>query len=207
MRLLLDLGRDREVIETCEATLASHPLRESLWEKLILALYRSGRQADALAKYRACRRVLLEELGVEPMPRLRTLEQQILNHDARLDPAPPRTGTMVVVSSSSNKRPSGKATVVRPQRLESELMLADGRTLPLGNRIVLGRHPDCDVVLDDSLVSRRHAEIRLANGSHVLLDLSSSNGTWMGDRLVHQHRLENGDTFQIGDQVLRYRTR
>jgi SARP family transcriptional regulator, regulator of embCAB operon len=207
LALLLELGRDREVIESCEQNLAAHPLRESLWERLILALYRSGRQADALARYRACRRILLDELGVEPTPRLQTLEHQILNQDRRLEPAPRRTGTSVVVTGLPGRPDSGTATVVRPRRLQSQLVLADGRAVPLGDRVVLGRHPDCDIVLDDASVSRRHAEIRLANGSHVLLDLSSSNGTWVRDQPVLQHRLLDGDTFQIGDQVLRYRTR
>ena len=87
LRLLLKLRRDREVIEIGESLLTTHPLRESVWETVILALYRSGRQADALARYRACRELLLDELGVEPMPSLQMLERQILNHDRVLVPA------------------------------------------------------------------------------------------------------------------------
>lgn len=63
---------------------ASHPLREGLWATLMTALYRVGRQADALAAYRKARHRLVEELGVEPGPRLRDLEASILAHDARL---------------------------------------------------------------------------------------------------------------------------
>src|SRR6185369_11646325 len=86
LRVLLTLRRDRDVVEAGEALLATHPLRESVWETVILALYRSGRQADALARYRACRGLLLDELGVEPMPSLQLLERQILNHDRVLVP-------------------------------------------------------------------------------------------------------------------------
>ena len=61
-------------------------------------------------------------------------------------------------------------------------MLADGTVVPLSERVVLGRHPDCDVVLHDPQVSRRHAEVRLVSGRHMLLDLSSSNGTWIDEQ-------------------------
>lgn len=206
LQLLLDLRRDREVVEACEEILTAHPLRESVWEKLILSLYRSGRQAESLARYRECRSTLLDELGVEPMPRLRLLEQQILNHDRRLDPGPRGTGALVV-PVRERTRSSGTATVVRSNRLDAVLVLEDGATVPLSDRVVLGRQPDCDVVLDDASVSRRHAEIRLANGRHVLLDLSSTNGTWRAGEPVMQHCLSDDDVFSIGDRVLRYRTR
>jgi len=70
-----------------EALVAEHPLRERLRGQQILALYRSGRQADALAAYREARRVLVEELGIEPSQQLRRLEQAILAQDSSLDEA------------------------------------------------------------------------------------------------------------------------
>jgi DNA-binding SARP family transcriptional activator len=206
LRLLLGLRRYREVVEDAEAVVAEHPLRESVWEKLMVALYRSGRPADALARYRDCRRLLLDELGVEPMPRLRALEQQILNHDRRLDPGP-RTDALVVASGRTGARSiTGTVTQLQPRRLEGELVLPDGHTVLLGEDTVLGRHSSCEVVLPDAAVSRRHAEIRLTNGRHVLLDLSSANGTWVAGKPVMQHLLEDGDTFEIGGQRLGYRT-
>jgi DNA-binding SARP family transcriptional activator len=63
---------------------ANHPFREGLWALLMTALYRVGRQADALAAYRRARHHLVEALGVEPGPRLRELEASILGHDERL---------------------------------------------------------------------------------------------------------------------------
>jgi predicted ATPase/class 3 adenylate cyclase len=63
---------------------ADHPFREGLWALLMTALYRVGRQADALAAYRRARHHLVEELGIEPGPRLRELEASILGHDERL---------------------------------------------------------------------------------------------------------------------------
>ena len=63
---------------------ADHPFREGLWALLMTALYRVGRQADALAAFQHARSHLVEQLGVEPGPRLRDVESRILDHDERL---------------------------------------------------------------------------------------------------------------------------
>jgi DNA-binding SARP family transcriptional activator/tetratricopeptide (TPR) repeat protein len=76
-------GHDAPVAEI-EALMAEHPLRERLRGHLMLALYRSGRQADALRVYREGRTTLVEELGIEPGPELRALEKAILVHDPSL---------------------------------------------------------------------------------------------------------------------------
>jgi predicted ATPase/DNA-binding SARP family transcriptional activator len=81
----LRLGELGEVVGELEAAVASHPFRESLWELLITALYRAGRQADALAAYQKVRTQLLAELGLDPRPQLQQLEQQILAQDSALD--------------------------------------------------------------------------------------------------------------------------
>src|SRR5205085_7860192 len=82
------LGRHGAVIAELETLVASEPLRERLWRLLMLALYRSGRQADALAAF-ARARVTLDELGIEPSRNLRELEAAILRHDPSLDVARP----------------------------------------------------------------------------------------------------------------------
>jgi DNA-binding SARP family transcriptional activator len=81
----LKLGRERDVIHELEAHVAANPLRERLRAQLMLALYRSGRQAEALDVYQRARQTLLGELGIEPGSALRQLEAQILNHDPLLD--------------------------------------------------------------------------------------------------------------------------
>ena len=80
----LACGRHTELVGELEALVAEHPLRERLRRQLVLALYRGGRQAEALEAYRAAREILDEELGLEPTPALRELEQAILTHDADL---------------------------------------------------------------------------------------------------------------------------
>jgi predicted ATPase/DNA-binding SARP family transcriptional activator len=81
----LELGAAGEVTPELEAVVVEHPLRERLWELLITALYRSGRQADALATYTRVRELLGEELGIDPGPALRLLEQRVLLQDPVLD--------------------------------------------------------------------------------------------------------------------------
>ena len=83
----LSLGRHAQAIDTLEAVVAHHPYRERSRALLMLALYRGGRQADALDAYRDARRVLVEELGIEPGPQLRELQEAILAQDPALDGA------------------------------------------------------------------------------------------------------------------------
>jgi DNA-binding SARP family transcriptional activator len=83
----LHLGRHRESIAELQPLAAAEPLRERLHELLMLALYRSGQQAAALSTYRRARRRLIEEVGIEPGPGLRDLNQRILRSDRRLLPA------------------------------------------------------------------------------------------------------------------------
>ena len=77
-------------VATLEAFVGDHPTRESAWALLVRALYRSGRQADALAAFRRARDHLRDELGIEPGRELRELEAQVLRQDPALDPTPDR---------------------------------------------------------------------------------------------------------------------
>ncbi|MFY1671688.1 AfsR/SARP family transcriptional regulator [Plantactinospora sp. WMMB334] len=88
-RARLTLGEHTEVIPALAAATAEQPLRERLPELMMLALYRSGRQADALETFRRLRRRLVTELGVEPGPPLQRLQRQILSAHPALDPPPP----------------------------------------------------------------------------------------------------------------------
>ncbi len=85
----LALRRESDLVGELEVLIARYPLRERARAQLMLALYRVGRQAEALAVYQDARRVLAEELGIEPSQSLRELQRRILNQDAALEPAPP----------------------------------------------------------------------------------------------------------------------
>lgn len=85
----LQLGRHEELLEQLPGLVRAEPLRESLRGCLMLALYRSGRQAEALREYARLRALLVEELGADPAPQLRRLHRLILRQDPSLDlPAP-----------------------------------------------------------------------------------------------------------------------
>jgi LuxR family maltose regulon positive regulatory protein len=83
----LDLGRHGDLAGELEVLCREHPLRERLWELLILARYRSGRQAEALGAYTEIRDHLAGELGIDPGPALRELQARILAQDPTLGPA------------------------------------------------------------------------------------------------------------------------
>ena len=84
----LSAGRHREILGELDALLATNPWRERLHAQRMLALYRCGRQAEALEAYREARRTLVEELGIEPGPELRRLHEAILCQDPNLDVEP-----------------------------------------------------------------------------------------------------------------------
>jgi YVTN family beta-propeller protein len=90
-RLEADLAAGRDVTAELTGLVGEHPFRERLRELLMLGLYRQGRQAEALAGYDAFRRRLDDELGLEPGPELRALQERILRHDPELGGGPRRT--------------------------------------------------------------------------------------------------------------------
>jgi predicted ATPase/DNA-binding SARP family transcriptional activator len=83
----LALGQHHGLVGWLEQLVAAHPLHERLWGQLMVALYRSGRQADALAAFRRLRGTLVEQLGVEPAPELQRLHEQVLGQHHELEPA------------------------------------------------------------------------------------------------------------------------
>ena len=99
----LGLGRHNELVGELEALCRDQPLRERLWELLMLALYRAGRQAEALRAFTEIRDRLVDELGIDPGPSLRDLEARILDHDPSLaaeQPEPERTPSLPSLSGN-----------------------------------------------------------------------------------------------------------
>lgn len=119
---LLALGEHATLVSDLRAALEANAFRERLWEQLMLALYRAGRQAEALDAYRAARRVLSEELGLEPGPDLQRLQAAILAQDRRIAALPParQRGNLPAAVTSFVGRTRALAEVqrlVREQRL------------------------------------------------------------------------------------------
>ena len=112
----LDLGR-AELAGELEALIARHPLRERLRGQLMLALYRAGRQSEALAVFRDARERLVEEVGVEPGPALRRLERAILEQDPALDPPATAPGERAAAEPVPTAPEATEALVGRQREL------------------------------------------------------------------------------------------
>ena len=93
----LAVGRSADLIPEIEMLIGAHPLREKLWASLMIALYRSGRQAEALRAFRRCEAILAEELGIVPGEELRELELAILNQSSELLQAGDQSDVVVLV--------------------------------------------------------------------------------------------------------------
>lgn len=190
--LELELGRHLQLLAELDGAIAQEPHDEALVGLLMLALYRSGRQGDALAVYRTAVDRLVSDLGVDPGAELRTLESAVLRQDPVLD-----RGILDVPT-----------TVQREDRgvRGACLVLANGVELELASRTwVIGRHPSCEVVLADPESSRRHAEIRPVRSGYLLVDLGSTNGTRIGSVEVREVLLQPGDGIVIGSTHMQYR--
>ena len=107
----LALGESRELTPELEALVREHPFRERLLGALMLALYRAGRQSEALAAYQAGRRRLAEELGLEPGTQLQALEQRILEHDPQLQPVATPSRARAEAPARSRRRLIAATTV------------------------------------------------------------------------------------------------
>jgi DNA-binding SARP family transcriptional activator len=161
----LALGRHAELVGELEALIARHPLREGLRGQLMLALYRSARQAEALDAYRAAHRELSEELGLEPSERLRLLEQAILRQDPSLDlpDRPPREAPPPDRAPPAGRVPE-RALLVAPRALPA---LADllsvanplAASEPPHELIVAGVVPAAELGAATAALAARRAEL------------------------------------------------
>jgi predicted ATPase/DNA-binding SARP family transcriptional activator len=128
----LDLGASSEVIGALEGLVSEHPLREGLWTLLMVALYRDGRQADALATYQRARNRLADELGLDPGLQLQQIEHQILVHDPALG-VPSSTARRLGPDRPAGNLPSISADLVGRENEVAAIadLLADGRLIEI----------------------------------------------------------------------------
>ena len=120
---MLALGRQADAVGELQALVSLHPLDERLRRQLMLALYRSGRQADALETYRTFRGVMSDELGLEPSAELRDLEQAILQQDATLGSTPQALASAAAESPPSRSAPDPRA--IEDERRPVTVLFAD----------------------------------------------------------------------------------
>ncbi len=170
----LALGRHNQLVGELEALVQAHPLREGLQGQLMLALYRSGRQADALGAYRRTREVLAEELGIDPSPALRALELAILNQSADLELAPDHEPKMVVTPGPSGSDGLPAAGVALPRRLAVPPAVG-----------VVGREAELEVIAD--------ALKRVGVGGREVLLVSGEAGLGKTTLVAEAARLAHDD--------------
>ena len=113
----LHMGRHSTVVSDLEALTVRYPLRERLWAHLMIALYRAGRQGEALDAYRRAREVLADQLGADPSTELQHLHQQILNHDPELRAPLEPAQTPTVPPSSGDLEPGAEFAGYRIDRI------------------------------------------------------------------------------------------
>jgi DNA-binding SARP family transcriptional activator/DNA-binding beta-propeller fold protein YncE len=147
----LALGRQDSLVAELEPLVAAHPYREGLRAQLMLALYRSGRQAEALETYRRARRTFSEELGIEPGPRLQELEGAILRHDSSLETPRPVGLRTRAEESTEMVRQQRRFPARRTLALATALVLAIAAALVAAARDPSGGAPAPLELVGDSV--------------------------------------------------------
>jgi SARP family transcriptional regulator, regulator of embCAB operon len=191
----LDRGAHGEIVGELRELTRRHPLRERFWEQLMLALYRCGNQADALAAYQSARVALRDELGLEPSAALRSLENDVLTQAAALD----------LPRDTSSSRPVATTIVELSRAFRRAFLEHAGERFDLPARTTVGRGPSNTVVIDDPRASREHALIRGDETGFTLYDLRSTNGTLVNGVRIDEAPLGDGDTIGVGATILTFR--
>ena len=189
----LDRGRHLAVVAELAVLVRENPPREHLWALYLVALYRSGRQAEALAAYRELHEALLDQLGVEPTPELTRLQQALLTHDSQLALNP------VDPTLTARDQPVDFAGV---------LVLPDGQSVLIDGIVRMGRSSANHIVVPDPRASRHHAAVAPSARGYVLTDLNSTNGTNVnGELALVATPLMDGDLISIGAFQVTFRVR
>jgi len=197
-------GRASAVIVELEALTLEDPYREPLWTQLITAYYLTDRQSDALGAYRRLKKTLADDLGIDPGPTLRDLNDRILRQeplDAKRNAQTTAAGTVTVLD---------QRTRVFGQNAVAYLHEASGAaTYPLQSAATrIGRLHDNDIVLDSANVSRHHAVIIDTGTNFIVQDLRSSNGVHVQhQRIRSTATLNDGDHIRICDHEFTFQIR
>jgi len=156
----LALGRHRAVVAELDALVERHPLRERLRAQHMLALYRCGRQTEALDSYRSLRATLVDELGIEPGEELRALEHRILNHDPSLRApalarARRRRGRLAAIGVAATVLLAGALALLRPgpDPRANSLAVLDARSGDVRAVVGVGRSPGELAVVPGPLIA------------------------------------------------------
>jgi DNA-binding SARP family transcriptional activator len=158
---MLAAGRAQDAVAELERLVAVHPLRERLWGSLMLALYRTGRQADALAAYASCRELLRDELGIDPGPELQRLERAVLTQDPAVDG--PRAPAVAVRADPEAGDPARTGFVGRGDELSALVGRLSAAAAGSGSVVLLGGEPG----IGKTRLAEEVAAIAAARGMRV----------------------------------------
>ena len=179
----LATGRSSELVAELESLVAEHPLREPFRAQLMLALYRAGRQAEALDAYRAARATLLDELGIEPSPRLQQLEQAILRQDDSLAVADERTLTATALFLDLGIQGEVEAVAGRALALATEELSSTAERVERGLAdALLAVYADADHAADAALRARERLTTELGDSVRPRVGLATAEVT-LGERV------------------------
>lgn len=160
----LALGRHRSALADIDAATAENPLHERFWAQRMLALYRCGRQADALSAYRTVRELTRSELGTDPTPELQRLELAILRQDGALDwatTAAPASQRLVQVQSLWQDYERGRLGAVAAALDELDRVVGPSTSLDASRTLIAAER-------GDHLTARRHIDAVLADDFRAL---------------------------------------
>lgn len=203
-----NLRHRRELIEESK-------LRQSLGEF-------SEKELEKISKEEGVEIKRLEASSNQMQEILKNLEALIVvetskpSITAREAPPPSRVPPRPTIQTARTTEPSLKAPLIestskvkadggKKQTIPEILLLEEGKviqTIPLDKNIQIGRSPANDIVLKDPKASRQHAEIQIVGGQYILLDLESSNGTFVSGQKISEYKLKPNDEIRIGRTVM-----
>jgi DNA-binding SARP family transcriptional activator/tetratricopeptide (TPR) repeat protein len=173
----LELGEHTELVPELDALRRQHPYREDLCQQLMVALYRTGRQAEALAAYHSLRGVLADDLGIDPGSALRDLEAAILRQDPAIDgPAPVRPGA-----------PGGAVPATGSSRRADLRPAGTAHPLPPDTGVFTGRVGECEEILAGVVAAVRRGQVMSVHAIHGMPGVGKTALTvHVAHRLVHR---------------------
>jgi SARP family transcriptional regulator, regulator of embCAB operon len=188
-------GQAHAVLGKLEALVNDHPYEEPLWAQLITALYESDRQAEALAKSRLLRKILDDDLGLQPGRRIQDLEERILRQQP-LDVKQIARDSAIETLTSAGHSLTRTESPVSAYLVDTAIAVRHPITSGLTK---IGRLADNDIALPDRAVGRHHGAIVDTGAGYLMVDMHSRNGIQVdGQRVNTTAPLVDGSHIAIG---------
>ncbi len=162
----LGLGREAALTAELEGLVGTHPLRERLRGQLMVCLYRTGRQAEALESYAQIHRALVDELGIPPGPPLQELQRAVLNHDPKLD-APSGAGGGSQARTAGDSR-AEVASIPPPSRKSVAVMVIEREAAPSADPESRRRADECELDATQAVIEQHGGSVESVLGTRTM---------------------------------------